>query len=249
MDRIGGDDRAASTPDTTARTAVSPVLEAILNLSRFHREHEKYYAQEPRAQAVTLQRHSRALQALADRWLTTQPAAQRSMNPFEGSQDLNDPAALQLDGVLFMEGEGEPPEIARLKRDFRTLAEDQEATGRWLADAMKATWESATALLEFPDLADQLGERHRIIANDWEAATMSLLAARLLLRAVELLERVDFTPKALREDLGVLAMCPDTFTRRQSLSIGQLICLATQPVSSMTTSDGGAFFISASNPS
>jgi hypothetical protein len=31
---------------------------------------------------------------------------------------------------------------------------------------------------------------------------MSLLAARLLLRAVDLLERVDFTPKALREDLG-----------------------------------------------
>jgi hypothetical protein len=202
MDQIGGEDQAASTPDTTARTAVSPVLEAVLNLSRFHREHEKYYAQEPRAQAVTLQRHARALQALADRWSTTQPAAQRSMNPFEGSQDLNDPAALQLDGVLFMEGEGEPPEIARLKRDFRTLAEDQEATGRWLADAMKATWESAIALLEFPALADQLGERHRIIANDWEAATLSLLAARLLLRAVDLLERVDFTPKALREDLG-----------------------------------------------
>ncbi len=150
MDPIRGEDQAASTPDTTPGTPVSPVLEAILNLSRFHREHEKYYAQEPRAQAVTLQRHARALQALADRWSTTEPAAQRSMNPFEGSQDLNDPAALQLDGVLFMEREGEPPEIARLKRDFRTLAEDQEATGRWLAEAMKATWESATALLEFP---------------------------------------------------------------------------------------------------
>jgi len=44
----------------------------------------------------------------------------------------------------------------------------------WLADAMQATWDTATALLAFPTLADQLGERHRIIANDWEAATKSL---------------------------------------------------------------------------
>ena len=101
-----------------------------------------------------------------------------------------------------MEGEGEPAEIARLKRDLRTLAADQDTTGRWLADAMQATWDLATALLAFPVLADQLGERHRIIANDWQAATMSLLAARLLLRAVDLLERIDFTPQALREDLG-----------------------------------------------
>jgi hypothetical protein len=93
-------------------------------------------------------------------------------------------------------------EIFRMKRDLRTLADDQEKTGRWLADAMQATWESATALLAFPTPADQLGERHRIIANDWQAATMSLLAARLLMRAVELLERVDFTPKVLRDDLG-----------------------------------------------
>jgi len=190
------------TRPSAAAAAGSPVLAAVLNLSQFHRDHEKFYAQEPRAEAVTLQRHARALQALADRWSTTPPQSQPWMNPFEGSRDLNDPAALQLDGVLFMEGEGEPVEITRLKRDFRTLAEDQESSGRWLADAMQATWDTATALLAFPTLADQLGERHRIIANDWEAATKSLLAARLLLRAVDLLERVDFAPKALRADLG-----------------------------------------------
>ena len=50
-----------------------PLLDTILNLSQFHREHEKFYAQEPRAQAVTLQRHARAIQALADRWSTTAP--------------------------------------------------------------------------------------------------------------------------------------------------------------------------------
>jgi hypothetical protein len=180
----------------------NPLLDAILNLSRFHRDHEKFYAQEPRVHAVTLQRHARALQALADRWSTVEPQHQTSLNPFEGSVDLNDPAALQLDGVLFMEGQGEPAEISRLKRDLRSLAEDQATTGRWLADAMAATWDAATALLEFPDLADQLGERHRIIANDWQAAELSLLSGRILDRAADLLDRVDFTPGALRADIA-----------------------------------------------
>lgn len=198
---VGASD-STPTPRTAASDTASPVLTAVLNLSHFHRDDEKFYAQEPRAEAVTLQRHARALQALADRWSTRLPPAQQSINPFEGSVDLNDSAALQLDGVLFMEGEGEPAEISRMKRDLRSLANDQETTGRWLMDAMQATWDSATALLAFPALADQLGERHRIIANDWQAATMSQLAARLLMRAVDLLERVDFTPAALRDDLA-----------------------------------------------
>ncbi len=188
--------------DPKVRTMADPLLEAILNLSQFHRDHEKFYAQEPRAQAVTVQRHARALQALADRWSVTEPHEQESLNPFEGSVDLNDPAALQLDGVLFMEGQGEPAEITHLKRDLRILADDQADTGQWLADAMAATWDTAAALLQFPELADQLGERHRIIANDWQAAEMAMLSARLLGRAVDLLDAVDFTPASLRADLA-----------------------------------------------
>jgi hypothetical protein len=203
MMEVDGDTMERATPERAAASgAPPPVLEAILNLSHFHRDHEKFYAQEPRTQAVTIQRHARALQALADRWSIQQPAPQSSMSSFEGSVDLNDPAALQLDGVLFMEGEGEPAEVTRLKRDLRSLAGDEEATGRWLSDAMQASWEAANALLAFPALADQLGERHRIIANDWQAATMSILAARLLLRACDVLDTVDFAPTALRADLG-----------------------------------------------
>jgi hypothetical protein len=133
---------------------------------------------------------------------TVEPRAQPSINPFEGSNDLNDPAALQLDGILFMEGQGEPAEITRLTRDLRTLAGDQTTTGEWLAEAMTSTWDAAQALVAFPELADQLGERHRIIANDWQAAEMSRLAGRLLDRAADLLDAVDFTPQALRDDLA-----------------------------------------------
>ena len=109
-----------------------PLLHAILNLSKFHREHEKFYASSPREAAVTLQRHARSLQALADQWTITEPSARASLSPFEGAEDLNSAAAIQLDGVLFMEGEGCPAELARLIRDLRAAAEDQRATGKWL---------------------------------------------------------------------------------------------------------------------
>jgi hypothetical protein len=68
---------------------------------------------------------------------------------------------LHLDGVLFMEGEGEPVEITHLKRDLRTFAEDATAAGTWLDTAMQSSWDVAPALLDFDDLADLLGERRR----------------------------------------------------------------------------------------
>jgi hypothetical protein len=178
-----------------------PLLEAIENLSRFHRDHEKFYAQDPREQAVRLQRHARALAALADRWSSLAPRPLDALNPYEGSEDLNAPEATQLDGVLFMEGQPTPTELTRLIRDLRTVGADGEETGAWLATAMASTWDAAVALADYPGLADLLGDRHRIIANDWQAATMSSLAGRTLGRAADLLDRLDLTPAAIRADL------------------------------------------------
>jgi hypothetical protein len=56
-------------------------------------------------------------------------------------------------------------------------------------------------LIGIDGLADLLGERHRIIANDWQAAHMNTLTSRLLDRAADILEQIDFTHKALRDDL------------------------------------------------
>ena len=179
-----------------------PLLQAILNLSKFHRDHEKFYASSPRELAVTLQRHARSLQALADQWAVTGPAAPAPFSPYEGAEDLNSPAALQLDGVLFMEGEGRPAEITHLIRDLRAAAEDQRDTGQWLARAMQASWDMAAALAGIGGLADMLGERHRIIANDWQAAHMTTLMSHILDRAADILDQTDFTPKALRADLA-----------------------------------------------
>ena len=178
------------------------LLATIANLSRHHREHEKFYSQAPLRQAGELQAASRAFKALADRWGEASASERPAANPYQGAEDLNAPGLVAESGILFMEGEGEPVEIARIRRDLATIASDCEETGGWLAEAMEHSWQAAAALVPFPQLADLLGERHRIIANDWQAAGVSTLAGRLVARALELLEPIDFSPAAVREDLA-----------------------------------------------
>ena len=101
-----------------------------------------------------------------------------------------------------MEGEGEPAEIGRIKSELQAAAGRSEQAGSWLAAAMEASWTMAEALLAYPQLADLLGERHRIIGNNWQNARTAQLIARYLRRAVRVMEQVDFTPAALREDLA-----------------------------------------------
>ncbi len=110
--------------------------------------------------------------------------------------------ATQLDGVLFMEGEGEPAEISGLKRELRATADAAAAIGDWLGRAMQASWGVAAALVGIDELADQIGERHRIIADDMQAAAMNTVIAHVLARAADVLDAVDFTPAALRADLA-----------------------------------------------
>jgi hypothetical protein len=177
------------------------LLEVMSNLSRFHREHEKFYSQAPLRQAADVQAASRALKALAAQWGEATATEHPLPNPYAGAEDLNPPGLVAESGILFMEGEGEPVEIARLKRDLGGVAADCEAAGSWLTEAMEHSWQVAGALIPYAELADLLGERHRIIANDWQAAASSALAGRLMRRAIELLDAVDFTPEALRADL------------------------------------------------
>ena len=178
------------------------LLETIGNLAAFHREHEKFYSQAPLRQAIEAQAASRVLKALADRWSDAVPAEHPAASPFAGARDLNPPGLAAEEGVLFMEGEGEPSEIKRLRRDLDTLAGDFEEIGAWMTEAMEKSWQVAGALAEYPVLADLLGERHRIIANDWQSAAEQTLIARLLRRALDFIGRVDFTPQALRADLA-----------------------------------------------
>jgi hypothetical protein len=177
----------------TGREGLLAVAE---NLSRYHREHEKYYSEAALVDAVSLQRTARTLLALAERWACAEPAAEPAPSPYAGTPDLNDDRAIETSGVLFMEGEGEPAEIGRIKSELEATADRSEQAGSWLADAMEASWTMAEALLAYPQLADLLGERHRIIGNNWQNARTAQLLARYLM------EHVDFTPAALRKDLA-----------------------------------------------
>ena len=199
----------------------TPLLEAVLNLSRFHREHEKFYASAPLEKAVQLHRHARTLLALADRWATAEPSTHHALSPYEGADDLNSTVAVQLDGVLFLEGEGRPPELTALIGELRAHAEGFAGVGEWLATAMTASWDMAGALVDVDELADVLGERHRIISNDWLAAHMNSLLGRLLARAADMLERIDFTPAALRLDLAGARVTP-----RRLYSVAEVVSRA-----------------------
>ena len=178
------------------------LLAIAANLSRYHREHEKYYSEAPLTDAISLQRAARSLIALAERWSTAQPAAEPAPSPFAGATDLNDERAIESSGVLFMEGGGEPAEIARIRSDLLAIAASGEQSGAWLASAMEASWAMAEALLEYPQLADLLAERHKIIGNNWQNACTAQLAARCLRRAVAIMEKIDFSPAWLRRDLA-----------------------------------------------
>jgi hypothetical protein len=170
----------------------SLLLHTVENLAEFHREHEKFYAAGPREQAVVLQRHASTLHEVADR------------------------AAAELDGVLFLEGQGEPAGLAALRREVRTLGGEATATGEWMAKAMQSSWTAAGAILEIAALDDLLGERHRIIANDWQAAGATVVVGKLLERAADVLDRVDAeataaarTPRLLHSAAELIARAAD----------------------------------------
>ena len=184
-------------------------LAAAKNLSQYHREHEKYYSEAPLTDAVSLQRTARTLIALAERWTSAEPAAVPGPSPFAGTPDLNDDRAIETSGVLFMEGGGEPAEITRMKSELDAMAAASEQTGCWLATAMDASWTMAEALLSYPQLADLLAERHKIIGNNWQNASTAQLIARYLRRAVSIMERVNFSPAGLRDDLANARSAPN----------------------------------------
>jgi hypothetical protein len=184
------------------------LLAVAANLSRYHREHEKYYSRAPLADAIALQGTARTLIALAERWTATEPAAAPAASPFAGAPDLNDDRAIETSGVLFMEGAGEPAEITRIKSELQALAAASEQSGSWLASAMEASWAMAEALLSYPQLADLLAERHKIIGNNWQNAATARLVAWFLRRAVAVMEQVDFSPAALRKDLAGARCAP-----------------------------------------
>ncbi len=174
----------------------------MLNMTEYHREHEKFYAKSPLKDAIDLQEASLMLKAIADRWSRVEPATASEGNPYRGCEDLNAKGDIAHTGLLFMETEGEPAEIRQMKRIIGGRAQDFAEAGEWLVHAMESAWDSAKSLVQNPALAGVLGERHRIISNDHHAAHLFSLASRQMRRALDILEHIDLSSAAVRRDLS-----------------------------------------------
>lgn len=83
-----------------AASQTNPLLEVAANLARFHREHERYYSEAPLHEAIKLQRTSRALKALAERWSESQSLEHPFPVPLAGANDLNDDRAIETLGIV-----------------------------------------------------------------------------------------------------------------------------------------------------
>lgn len=176
----------------------------LRSIATYHREHERYYTAHSLAQAAELSREANKLKVVADVWLSDQPAAPAPRADFAdpryraaGCDDLNALRAIASIGILFMEGEGEPAEIRGLKARLRGMSMAMVASGQWLADKMEAAWERERVLLS-PELIEAAWPRFQTIITNWQGCRTTALVGRLLALATDRLDRIDFSPAAVR---------------------------------------------------
>ena len=210
-----------------------------MNLTRFHREHEKFYA----SLAARVRRHPAAARAHP-------PGARRPvvhdrgvhpvrLSPYEGAEDLNSPAALQLDGVLFLEGEGRPAEISpprprpaqrgRGPAGHRGVARHGDGGVVGVAAALVESRARRHARRAPPDHRQRLAGRHH-------DSVQSRLPGpgRRHPRA----RRLDPVGAARRPGRRAMAAGPALLRGRDDLATPPT-CAASPPASSTTTNAGG----------
>jgi hypothetical protein len=205
-----GQQSGATSANVSEPEVAAVPLELLEELAHQHHEHEKYYAVAPLREAERVLRAARTLKALAERWRQARVRPPDGpVSPYLACNDLNDPVAVETHGILFLESGGEPAELLDLKSQLRALAEGAKETGNWLRSAMESSWEMAGRTLAHPGLAPAQGERHRIIANDIQAAGEIWLAGLLVQRAIEILETMDLTTAGVRRDLRDSRSTPD----------------------------------------
>jgi hypothetical protein len=183
----------------------SPDLDAMRNIATYHREHERYYTMNQLEVAAGLARDANRLKIVADAWLRAdhhrapEGGADYADPRFQaaGCPDLNALSAIAAIGVLFMEGEREPAEIRALKGKLMGMAMGLQGAGRWLAEKMDAAWQRESVLLT-PELVDAAWPRFQTIVTNWRGSREMELVGKLLGVAVECLEKIDFSPAAVR---------------------------------------------------
>jgi hypothetical protein len=183
-------------------------LREMAQIARYHREHERFYAMRDLELAADLRRESNALKALADGWLRAaggpgpSPDGQPPGAHFRalGCEDLSDVAAVAATGILFMEGEGEPLELSRLRQRLGETSRALAETAEQLDRHMDAAWQRELALLS-PALARAAYHRFEVLTRTTLASRKKEVASRLLATSHQALQNLDLRPAGLRADL------------------------------------------------
>ena len=173
------------------------------NVALHHREHVRFNSTMMLELAADISREADRLKVFGDYW--QRPEESRRTASFDisdprfgaaGCSDLNPLSAIAGAGILFMEGVGEPDEIHTLKEKLKSEGTRFSNKGQWLTDIMRMTWESDVELLDpaTPDAWPWIS----IASATLRSAKQRSMAGNLLLVALEYLEKVDFTPAAIR---------------------------------------------------
>jgi hypothetical protein len=178
-------------------------IDNLLEVARAHRRHERFYAMTGLEVAAALRRDANALRALADRWVAEPTGAAGAIDDprfrAAGCSDLNADAATASAGILFMQGEQEPAELAALKRKLSAFAAEQAEISRWLLDMMEHAWGREAILLR-PGTATAGFRRHLTVTRTALTAGKLGVSARLAGAAHTALSAQDFRPAAIRAD-------------------------------------------------
>jgi hypothetical protein len=213
-------------------------IAGMLQVARFHREHERYHSLTGLENAAALRRDANALKVLADTWLR---AAERPRPEIDygdaayraaGCADLSDPTAVATTGILFMEGEGEPRELTQLKGKLWALTDTMARVSAWLAEKMEAGWEREMRLLT-PELAETARPRFMALTRTTMSGSTFGVAARLMGAALEALNAVEFRPEAIRKDLRGSAM----LVRTAGWLLDEAAALLAERAAELTRSD------------
>jgi hypothetical protein len=179
--------------------------DGLVAVARWHREHERFHSLNALQEAAELRRNANALKVLAGRWLnsnTTEPPQFDANDPLykaAGCEDLNDLAGVTTTGILFMEGESEPAELAQMKMRLAVLARGYGEISTWLAAKMEPAWERESVLLTTVSAA-AAQPRFATLTRTTRAGLALGLIARLLRTAVSALSTKQFVPNVVRDD-------------------------------------------------
>jgi hypothetical protein len=182
----------------------SPVDDATRrNIAIYHREHERYYSWRGMLDAADIHGEANRLKTIGSLWTDEAPVAVPEADFSDprmqavGCVDLNALRAIAGIGILFMEGENEPAEIAGIKEKLRAMGPTWKRTGRWLAEKMDAAWSREFFLLERGP-RDAAESRFGIIVTNSRISRQMSLGGRCLEIASDILDASDFRPAAIR---------------------------------------------------